>query len=59
MKVTIEITVRTNKVGSDCQFKFSFRKEDWDEMNEMERNQFCFEALLDSGMIDWGYEVIE
>ena len=57
MNVTIEITVRTKKVGSDCTVTFNLPKDWWDEMDEDERNDFCFETLLQSDLIDWNYEI--
>ena len=55
--ITITISVRTNKVGSDCHVTFNYPKDEWEDMDERERNDFCWETLLQSGLIDWNYEV--
>ncbi len=44
-------TVRTNKVGSDCEFVIC-SKEEWDILNDVEKNTLLIEAMWNSGILD-------
>jgi len=46
--------VRTNKVGSDCEFEIC-SIEEWKELTEEEAEKLALDALWESGMIEWGY----
>lgn len=43
-------TVRTDKVGSDCEFEICL-KEEWDAMTEEERESAILEAMWGSGLV--------
>ena len=54
--IEITISVRTNKVGSKSQQTITIPREEWDEMNDHEREQYMLEILLTSDLIEWDYE---
>lgn len=45
--------VRTNKVGSKCEFDLCTREE-WDDMDEKEQDQFLLDQLFESGQVEYG-----
>ena len=54
--------VRTNKVGSECEFEFEIDDEELPEdpqEREQEINEIALDALWGSGKIDWSYEEVE
>jgi hypothetical protein len=55
-QVQIEISVRTNKVGSESKQIIQFDKEDWDDMGGDERQELMLEELFN--MIDWDWNPV-
>lgn len=53
----IEVWVGTSIVGSKCSRTIEVDIEDWEEMSEEERDQFCQETMWE--LIDWDYNVVE
>jgi hypothetical protein len=54
--VKIKISVRTQKVGSECSETIEFEREDWDQMSEKTKDETLRDCLWDSGMVDWDWE---
>ena len=56
-----EIWIETNKVGSRCTAEIEEDDEVWNEMTDMEREEYMREVLLDNcGLLfDWGYSVLD
>lgn len=52
-KVKIQIWVRTGYVGSIREHEFEVDKHEWKGMTEDEKNDMCFEEMLE--LIEWGY----
>ena len=44
-------TVRTNKVGSECEFEIC-SVEEWEKLTEAEAEKLAIEAMNESGIID-------
>lgn len=55
-KVKIEISARTNKVGSQAKRVVEFDKEEWDEMDGDERQEVMLEELFN--LIDWDWNPV-
>lgn len=51
--------VRTNRVGSECEFEAEFERDEWEGMSEDEREEAMREAMWDSGQVDWDYRVAD
>lgn len=54
--IAIEITARTDKVGSDVTDTLEFDLDDWNSMDEHDREMALMEHLFVSGMIDWDWK---
>jgi hypothetical protein len=54
--IAIEVTAKTNKVGSVVTDVLEFDLEDWNSMDEHDRETLLMEHLLGSGMIDWDWK---
>ena len=54
--VTIVGWVRTNKVGSKCEFEVEYLRDEWDSLTDVEREQEMLDAMWDSGQMEWSYE---
>lgn len=54
--IEIEISVRTDKVGSRSSETITIPREEWDKMNDHERDEYILEILLTSDLIEWNYE---
>jgi len=52
--VKVRLFVRTDKVGSECYDTLEFEKEEWDSMDDKERQKLLFEMIWD--MAEWGWE---
>jgi hypothetical protein len=50
----LKIYVSTNKVGSLCEDIIDIDKEDWEIMDDREKNEFVLEQLM--SIMDWGWE---
>ena len=55
--VTIEVSARTDMVGSKSTRQERFDREDWEEMDEHERDKECMEIMFE--IIEWDWKVIE
>lgn len=55
--VKIRIYIGTGIVGSTREIEIEEDAGIWERMTEKERTDSCLEALFDSGIVDWGYEV--
>lgn len=55
--IKIKVSVSTNKVKSLCESFVSIEAEDWNEMSEDEREEFCRDEMFQ--MIDWNYEIVD
>lgn len=54
-QVKIKVSVGTRKVGSRTDTEIEIDAEDWEDMSEEEREQFCMEAMFE--MIDWDWKL--
>lgn len=54
-----EIWIQTNKVGSRCSTTIEEDDEVWNEMTDIEKEDYMREVMMDQcGMLfDWGYDV--
>jgi hypothetical protein len=52
----IRVGVRTNKVGSEVEGTIEIEKEEWQDMNEMERDGFVLQHLFEMGMVEYYYD---
>lgn len=50
----IKVWAKTNIVGSKSCHEFDIDEEEWNNMSDDERDDFCQEKLWN--LIDWGYE---
>lgn len=57
--VKIKVTVSTNMIGSDCEFETEYDREDWEEMTEQQRNETIHEELMQSGLVNWDWQIID
>jgi len=48
--------VYTERVGSRTEKIISVDADEWAEMEPQERNQYMLDEMLQSGLIEWGYE---
>lgn len=55
--VTIRVWAQTNKVGSMCETSFQVAADEWNQMNEAEREEMAHEAAM--SLMDWGYDCEE
>jgi hypothetical protein len=56
--ITIKCFVRTNKVGSECSIEVEINKRVWDNMTQLQKDEFVFRQILESELVDTSYEVI-
>lgn len=56
-KIEIKITVRTDRVGSEDERVVEFDREEWQDMDEMERKEACLEIMIE--MVQWDYEEVD
>jgi hypothetical protein len=54
--VKIRVYVHIKFIGSEDSTVVEFGREYWEGMNDVERNDACFEALFE--LIDWGYDEV-
>lgn len=52
--VKIRVTIRTNKVGSECVDVLEFDREEWESMTAKERDVDCFEVAMN--MVEWDWD---
>lgn len=56
----IMVYAYTNKLGSKVEKIFdNIDEEEWAEASEQQNNEMMLEMLLQSGIVEWGYEVVE
>lgn len=53
---TVKVWARTDIVGSKTEFAAEFDAADWDEMGEKERGQAILDQLLESCVLEYGWE---
>jgi hypothetical protein len=53
----IKVTIRTNKVGSECSDIMEFEDDDWNSMTDPEREEVCKDAAFN--MMEWNFEEME
>ena len=54
----VEVTVSTDKIGSEVQKVFDIDNEDWKDMQSWEKDEMMLGLLLEHGMINWDYMVV-
>lgn len=54
--VKVEITVKTNKIGSKASRTIDFDKEVWEEMTHDDKEEVCRETMQE--MIEWDWNEI-
>jgi len=52
--VRVKYSIRTKKVGSDCEDVVEFDREDWDLMSDNDREEEMKQAAFDE--IDWHWK---
>lgn len=57
--ITLKMWVRTDIVGSKVEFTVEKNCEDWQGMDDIERDKMMFEELCLSGQFEWGYKEID
>lgn len=57
-EIRIELTVRTDRLGSQTDTVIPFDREDWEAMSPLEQDKAILEELLTSGLIEWNYEEV-
>ncbi|CCL32396.1 TPA: hypothetical protein KOB88_001822 [Clostridioides difficile] len=58
----INICVKTNKVGSECEYELEIDNDDLEDMSEEEREEYINKIALDyalESLIDWNWYEIE
>ncbi|EGT3945307.1 TPA: hypothetical protein KOR49_002200 [Clostridioides difficile] len=58
----INICVKTNKVGSECEYELEIDDDDLKDMSEEEREEYINKIALDyalESLIDWNWYEIE
>ena len=55
--VKIRCYIHTNKVGSECTDIVEIDREEWEDMDEGERDEYLQECAFQ--MMEWGYEEVE
>lgn len=58
----INICVKTNKVGSECEYELEIDDDDLEDMSEEEREEYINKIALDyalESLIDWNWYEIE
>ncbi|VVE34002.1 DUF7167 family protein [Pandoraea commovens] len=53
----IEVWIRTNKIGSNCDASFEIDDAEWESMTEEEREDMCKDAAF--SYLEWGWEAEE
>ena len=53
----VEITVRTDKVGSNMERIIKIDDDEWNDMDDQERDEHALGIVLQN-MIEWGYEEV-
>ena len=46
-------------MGSICQKTINIDREEWDSMEDYEKDELMLEQLLQGSLHDWGYEEIQ
>lgn len=54
--VKVQVSVRTDKVNSECSQIVEFDREEWDGMTSEQRQKACVEAVWN--MAEWNYDVL-
>lgn len=52
----IKVWVCTNKVGSKSVREIEINDDEWNEMEESEKDDICMETMNE--MIEWGYKTL-
>ncbi|HEL2860444.1 TPA: hypothetical protein UL242_002553 [Clostridioides difficile] len=58
----INICVKTNKVGSECEYELEIDNDDLEDMSEEERKEYINKIALDyalESLINWNWYEIE
>lgn len=53
--IRIEITVRIGLAGASRAVTIEVDREDWEDMDEQERDQFCLEHIM-TNIVEWSYK---
>jgi len=55
--IKVEYSISTNIYGSTCSGILEFDREEWDEMDESEREEIMRDAAFDN--IEWEYQELD
>lgn len=53
----VRLWVMTDRVGSKVEREIGVDDEDWEDMDDLEKDRMMFDTLTNSSMIEWGYKV--
>lgn len=55
--IKVKVSIRTDKVGSECVDTIEFDPDEWEGMSDDEREHACQEVAFN--YLDWGWEVLD
>lgn len=55
--LTIRVSVRTDKVGSECTDEIEIERSEWAAMTDEQRDEMCRDVVWN--MAEWSYEEID
>lgn len=57
--LTIEVTVSTDKVGSESTLEFQVRADEWNSLEIYKKNECVLQYLIDNLILEYDYKIIK